>query len=305
LESRMASRKANELGLGDYYASDEEDEEQEENQSPVAKSDADAAQVGNQRQSPVNILGSYSEEDEDMPDASDREPTGRLMSSEPESRGLTPLSNPEGSISIAQSISLVDRQGVAAGAEGGGEGVAASTDPFSRLPAELRPPPPGSPDREILTRCEKIHAMQAQGRSFNDELRNHKGYRNPDLLTKLVEHWGIAQHGSALSKEVFDAEGRSDQDTIEAIMKQLEHQEEAKKKAREMRPGQPGAGIEFSRGTGSLGVLPAVSSASDLRKAGAVHTAPNYIAQQQAAMAVAAAAVANATKRSKWDSGKR
>ena len=33
-----------------------------------------------------------------------------------------------------------------------------------------------------------------------------QGYRNPDLLTKLVEHDGIQQLGSALPKDVYDAE---------------------------------------------------------------------------------------------------
>ena len=51
-------------------------------------------------------------------------------------------------------------------------------------------------------------------RVFNDSLRSHKGYRNPDLLTKLVEHWGVDQYGSAFDQAVFDPKGLPEEDKI-------------------------------------------------------------------------------------------
>jgi HCNGP-like protein len=59
-----------------------------------------------------------------------------------------------------------------------------------------------------------VQRKRTGGLVFNDTLRNHKGYRNPDLLTKLVEHWKVEQYGSAFDKEAFDPAGLPEEDKI-------------------------------------------------------------------------------------------
>ena len=55
------------------------------------------------------------------------------------------------------------------------------------------------------------------GRSINAELRKSKGYRNPDFLTKIVEHFGIAEHGSGYPRDVFDPTALAPEDFYDAI----------------------------------------------------------------------------------------
>jgi hypothetical protein len=55
------------------------------------------------------------------------------------------------------------------------------------------------------------------GRSINAELRKSKGYRNPDFLTKIVEHFGIVEHGSGYPKALFDPEGLCAEDFYDAL----------------------------------------------------------------------------------------
>jgi hypothetical protein len=54
------------------------------------------------------------------------------------------------------------------------------------------------------TRITKYLELKAQGRSINAELRKSKGYRNPDFLRKIVEHFNIDEKRSHFAKDVFD-----------------------------------------------------------------------------------------------------
>jgi uncharacterized protein YozE (UPF0346 family) len=58
--------------------------------------------------------------------------------------------------------------------------------------------------RDTQTKITKYLELKAQGRSINTELRKSKGYRNPDFLQKIVEHFNIDEKRSHFAKDVFD-----------------------------------------------------------------------------------------------------
>ena len=69
----------------------------------------------------------------------------------------------------------------------------------------------GTTERGVLggwgrtqTKITKYLELKAQGRSINTELRKSKGYRNPDFLQKIVEHFNIDEKRSHFAKDVFD-----------------------------------------------------------------------------------------------------
>ena len=81
-----------------------------------------------------------------------------------------------------------------------------------------------------------------------------------------------------------------------SLLAQLEREQARKKQGREqLRPDQlrAGAGVEFQRGQGALGVLPTAAAAL-----------PGQAAINQMMANAAAVATAAASKRTKWDSGK-
>ncbi len=95
------------------------------------------------------------------------------------------------------------------------------------------------------------------GKTFNDALRSHRDFKNPILLSKLIENWGVEQYGSAFPKEIFDPELHAE-DKIESIMLQLAQEQDERRKAREklgLEQLRRGAGIQFERGCGDLGIL--------------------------------------------------
>lgn len=55
------------------------------------------------------------------------------------------------------------------------------------------------------------------GKSFNNEVRNRKEYRNPDFLLHAVSYQDIDQTGSCFSKDVFDPNGYDPSDFCDAI----------------------------------------------------------------------------------------
>lgn len=59
--------------------------------------------------------------------------------------------------------------------------------------------------RALQAKVESLHEKLKQGHSVNKHIREAKMFRNPDLLEKLVQIFGVDQFGSNLSPLVFDA----------------------------------------------------------------------------------------------------
>eukprot|EP00798_Chlamydomonas_sp_ICE-L_P012560 gene12558-15783_t len=173
-----------------------------------------------------------------------------------------------------------------------------SMGPFSRLPIDIATPPAGEADTAIVARFTKfMQTMENTGRCLNDEFSRHKGYRNPNLLTKLVEHSGIQETGSAFSIDVFHPDALPKDNYIDALIGQLEAEQEFRRKQRErIPPNQPGGGIEFHRGTGALGVVqPSLPAGLSVNVAAL---------RRQAALNAASINASASNKRSKWDTSR-
>jgi len=102
--------------------------------------------------------------------------------------------------------------------------------------ADFLPPPPTTKcSEELQNKITKYVALKSAGRSFNKELRNSKGYRNPDFLQRAVKYQGIDQIGSCFRKEIFDPHGYDPSDYYDALALELkqefERREQEKKKS--------------------------------------------------------------------------
>jgi hypothetical protein len=142
------------------------------------------------------------------------------------------------------------------------------------LPIQLREPPPGLPGEETVKKVQKMVALKAAGRSFNESLKKHKGYRNPDLLQKLVSSFGVDQHGSAFDPAIFSPSLRRE-DHIASLQEQNER-EQLKKMRERVNLTSTSEGlmslktekaIEFQRGGGSSTVAGALLAAQQVLNA--------------------------------------
>ncbi len=63
----------------------------------------------------------------------------------------------------------------------------------------------------------KYSKLKEAGRSFNEDLRNSKGYRNPDFLQHAVTHENIDQIGSCFRPDIFNPHGYEKIDFFDAL----------------------------------------------------------------------------------------
>lgn len=115
----------------------------------------------------------------------------------------------------------------------------------------LPPAPAGKCSEELQSKFAKYLALKNNGRSFNGELRNSKGYRNPDFLQRAVRHQEIDQIGSCFKKEVFDPHGYDPGDYYDAITAELNKEMERKEQERKQSQR-----LEFIRGSVASVVTP-------------------------------------------------
>ena len=66
------------------------------------------------------------------------------------------------------------------------------------------PPPSSAPDPALVTKISNFHEFKRAGKSLNRNLRRAKDFKNPELLTTLVQFVGIDEIGSNYAKEVWD-----------------------------------------------------------------------------------------------------
>ncbi|KAH9321128.1 hypothetical protein KI387_015767 [Taxus chinensis] len=102
--------------------------------------------------------------------------------------------------------------------------------------ADFLPPPSTTKcSEELQNKINRYLTLKNAGRSFNEELRNSKGYRNPDFLQRAVKYQEIDQIGSCFRKDIFDPHGYDPSDYYDALALELkrefERREQEKKKS--------------------------------------------------------------------------
>ncbi|KAG2444532.1 hypothetical protein HXX76_001278 [Chlamydomonas incerta] len=246
------------LGLGGYAS----DEDEGEVGSQEAEDAADDQSQGEQSQ---GVLLPHYRSKESL-DADELEALGEDGEDQDEDRRRSPLT-----------------AGTSSGdgdADGRPRGGPAPANPLSRLPPELRDPLPTECSDALQAKFSQyVATLRGRGISLTDSIMQRKAFRNPDFLQKLVEHFNIKELGSAFPPDVFQPDELPAEDTIEALLRALEREQERRARAREAQVVAGTARIDFSKGAGALGHIPASNSASNL-----------LMAQQAAAVAAAAVA---------------
>ncbi|XP_020574339.1 uncharacterized protein LOC110020541, partial [Phalaenopsis equestris] len=91
---------------------------------------------------------------------------------------------------------------------------------------------------ELQEKINKFLSYKMAGKSFNDDLRKKKDYRNPDFLQHAVGYQDIEQIGTCFGTEVFDPHGydKSDfYDEIEADMnREMERKAQERKRSQKI-----------------------------------------------------------------------
>ena len=81
-----------------------------------------------------------------------------------------------------------------------------ATHPMNSIP----PSPPGSPDTATNVRFQRFLDLKLEGIHFNEDLAKKAAFRNPSLLSSMMERAGIAQrkqYNTSLPKELWDPTG--------------------------------------------------------------------------------------------------
>eukprot|EP00741_Cyanophora_paradoxa_P025098 tig00000342_g24226.t1 len=114
--------------------------------------------------------------------------------------------------------------------------------PFHTL-ANIPPEPPGPVDERVRAKLEQFVQLRAQGRRLNDSLRANKNFRNPAILEKLVEYWGIDEIGSNYPRDKFDPHAFDMEEFYDALAVRQRKAMEAKERAQANR-----SAVEFAPG---------------------------------------------------------
>ncbi|KAL9257756.1 SAP30-binding protein-like protein, partial [Drosera capensis] len=171
------------------------------------------------------------------------------------------------------------------------EDVATDVDPLAKF---LPPPPSTKCSPELQVKINGFLALKRLGKNFNTEVRNRKGYRNPDFLQHAVNYQGVDEIGSCFSKDVFDPHGYDASDYHEAI--EADMKREMERKAQEKKKNQK---LEFVSG----GTQPAVAVTAqkvNLQVPGASNPPSNGL-QIAPTVSDAGAREGRLNKKSKWD----
>ncbi|KAL2636450.1 hypothetical protein R1flu_007929 [Riccia fluitans] len=124
------------------------------------------------------------------------------------------------------------------------EEQASVTADYDVLDNFLPPPPPPAYSEELQSKFTKYLALKKTGRSLNEQLRNTKGYRNPDFLQHAVKYHEIDQIGSCFRKDVFDPRGSDPADYHDALAQEQRREVERKEQERKQVQSQR---VEFVR----------------------------------------------------------
>lgn len=154
-------------------------------------------------------------------------------------------------------------------------------------PFELAPEPAGPVAPALRKQVEQYHQKVMQGISVNKHIREAHMFRNPDLLEKLVQIFGVDQFGTNFAKTIFDPHG------LEPALRYKALEEQRSKHAAHKYAERTASGrIDFTPAAVerapplAAGVAPAVGAAAD--------------ASASAGASASGAGTAR-VRRSKWD----
>lgn len=169
--------------------------------------------------------------------------------------------------------------------------------------ADFLPPAPTSKcSQELQNKFSKYLALKNAGRSFNEELRKSKGYRNPDFLQRAVKHQEIDQIGSCFSKEVFDPHGYDPSDFYDALALEFRREQERKEQAKKQSQR-----IDFAHGGVQAAPMSALPDKAKTvlplptEQKGTTNTDSLPSGSQVASEAAPKLDSARSNKKSKWD----
>lgn len=115
--------------------------------------------------------------------------------------------------------------------------------------ADFFPSPPHTLcSDELKVKFSKYSKLKEAGRSFNEDLRNSKGYRNPDFLQHAVTHENIDQIGSCFRPDIFNPHGYEKIDFFDALVATQRRGAERTQSQRST--------IDFARAPSAAGLLP-------------------------------------------------
>ncbi|CAA7031127.1 unnamed protein product [Microthlaspi erraticum] len=161
----------------------------------------------------------------------------------------------------------------------------------SLLDQFLPPRPTEKCSEDLQRKIDKFLSLKKMGKSFNNEVRNRKEYRNPDFLLHAVSYQDIDQTGSCFSKEVFDPNGYDPSDFCDAI--EVDMKNERERKEQESKKSQK---LDFvSVGTQQPGTVYAAQKPN-------IPTIPGIPALATSVLpSIPAEIAARPNKKSKWD----
>ncbi|CAK9202489.1 unnamed protein product [Sphagnum troendelagicum] len=114
--------------------------------------------------------------------------------------------------------------------------------------ADFLPSPPHTLcSDELKAKFTKYSKLKEAGRSFNEDLRNSKGYRNPDFLQHAVTHENIDQIGSCFRPDIFNPHGYEKIDFFDALATQRRGAERTQSQR---------STIDLARAPSAAGLLP-------------------------------------------------
>ncbi|KAL9255955.1 SAP30-binding protein-like protein [Drosera capensis] len=169
------------------------------------------------------------------------------------------------------------------------EDVATVVDPLAKF---LPPPPSTKCSPELHEKINGFLALKRLGKNFNAEVRNRKGYRNPDFLQHAVNYQGVDETGSCFSKDVFDPHGYDASDYYEAI--EADMKREMERKAQEKKKNQK---VDFVSG-GTQPTVAVTAQKLNLQVPGMFHFCRHALIDMGMAPAVSEG---RSNKKSKWD----
>ncbi|CAM6102246.1 unnamed protein product [Calypogeia fissa] len=238
-------RKAEGIALLSVYGGDDDDgasqasSSDEEEEGEDGENAVRPPQDGSSPPADGDIFGSGlralgGDDDEDDDDGDPQPATASPSGTHTTSPGNLPENAAEGS--TLQPAEAIDTEDKNSGAVEGEKVPESETMEVDILSDFLPPVPAEKYTGELQTKFSKYLALKKTGKSLNEQLRNTKGYRNPDFLQSAVRHYDIDHIGSCFKKEIFDPHGFDESDYYDAIA--LEIRREAERKELERRQTQ-------------------------------------------------------------------
>ncbi|KAL6201337.1 hypothetical protein ACLB2K_025051 [Fragaria x ananassa] len=140
---------------------------------------------------------------------------GRILSANGDSQEKTPRAAPQ--ISEPSQSDVLNETVLESDGRNTAEVVAEDKKDVDLLDNFLPPPLKIKCSEELQRKIQKFLELKRAGKSFNEEVRKKKDYRNPDFLLHAVRYQDIDQIGSCFNKDVFDPHGFDKSDYYDEI----------------------------------------------------------------------------------------